>query len=120
MRIDAHQHFWDLERFPYPWMPPSPSPLRRNFLPEDLAPILERNRFDGSVVVQATTTTEEAKWLFELADRHSTILGVVSWVDLTDPQLGRTLDRLQLHHRFKGVRHPVHDETDDRWLLRAD
>jgi L-fuconolactonase len=120
MRIDAHQHFWDLSRFPYPWMPPAPSPLRRNFLPEDLQPILERNSFDGSVVVQATTSPEEGPWLLQLAETHRMVLGIVAWVDLTDPQLGRTLDTLQAHPKFKGVRHPVHDESDDRWLLRSD
>jgi L-fuconolactonase len=120
MRIDAHQHFWDPERFPYPWMPPSPSPLRRKFLPEDLRPILERNRFDGSIVVQATAVPDEAAWLLELADEHTMILGVVAWADLTDPSLGKTLDKLQANRKFKGIRHPVHDEPDDRWLLRTD
>ena len=120
MRIDAHQHFWDLDRFPYPWMPPAPSPLRRAFLPEDLQQILERNRFDGSVVVQATTVPGEATWLLELAGRHLMILGVVAWADLTDPLLGKTLDKLQANPKFKGVRHPVHDESDVRWLLRPE
>lgn len=119
MRIDAHQHFWDLERFPYPWMPPSPSPLKRNFLPEDLQSILERNRFDGSVVVQATTVPEEAKWLLQLANDNPMMLGVVAWVDLSDPRLGATLDQLQTNDKFKGVRHPIHDESDDRWMLRT-
>lgn len=120
MRIDAHQHFWDLNRFPYPWMPAAPSPLLRTFLPDDLQPILERNRFDGSVVVQATTNAGEAPWLLGLAERHPIILGVVAWADLTDPQLGKVLDKLQAHPKFKGIRHPVHDEADERWLLRPD
>lgn len=120
MRIDAHQHFWDLGRFTYGWMPPGPSVLRRNYLPENLAPILERNRFDGSVLVQANTAAAEADWLLELATRHEFIKAVVAWVDLTDPKLGARLDQLQRHPRFKGVRHPVHDEADPRWLLRED
>ena len=44
MRIDAHQHFWDLSRFEYSWMPPKPSVLRQTFLPDRLARILTRNR----------------------------------------------------------------------------
>jgi L-fuconolactonase len=121
MRIDAHQHFWDLDRFPYPWMPDdSSSPLRRNFLPQQLRPILARNRFDGSVVVQATTVPEEAPWLLALADEHPFILGVIAWVDLMDDRVGDVLDTLQRQPKFKGVRHPVHDESDDRWLLRPD
>ena len=101
-------------------MPPAPSPIQRNFMPEDLQPILERNRFDGCVVVQATTHPEEATWLLDLANQHPFILGVVAWVDITDAQVGKTLDALQKNPRFKGVRHPVHDEANNRWLLRDD
>ena len=120
MRIDAHQHFWDIQRFQYPWMPAGESPLRRNFLPDQLAPILERNHFDGSVVVQANTIIEETRWLLDLAAQHEFIRGVVGWVDLTDARLGATLDELQRHPKFKGARHLVHDEPDVNWLLRAD
>ena len=121
MRIDAHQHFWELSRFPYPWMPEDPSsPLRRDFLPHHLRPILARNKFHGTVLVQATTVQEEAKWLLDLADENPFILGVVAWVDLADANVGSVLDELQKHPRFKGVRHPVHDEPDERWILRTD
>ena len=120
MRIDSHQHFWDISRFRYPWMPEGESPLRRNFLPSDLQPILDRNRFDGSIVVQANVVIEETHWLLDLAQQHEFIRGVVGWVDLTDPHLGTTLDELQRHHKFKGVRHLVHDEPDVNWLLRDD
>ncbi len=120
MRIDAHQHFWEVGRFPYPWMPPEPSKLRRSYLPEHLAPILARNRFDGSIAVQAATDPGEVHWLLELAARHDFILGVVGWVDLTSPRLGQTLDELQKNPKFCGVRHPAHDESDLEWLLRED
>jgi len=120
MRIDAHQHFWELGRLDYPWMPAEPSVLRQNFFPSDLAPILERNRFEGSVVVQAHHSMAETEWLLELADATEFVRGVVAWVDLTDPHLGKVLDGLQRRPKFKGVRHLVHDEPDDRWLLRPD
>lgn len=120
MRIDAHQHFWDLDRFEYPWMPPAPSRIRRSFLPEHLEPLLVNNRFNGTVLVQANTLPGETRWLLELADAHPFIRGVVGWVDLTSPRVGATLDELQRHPRFKGVRHPVHDEGDPEWLLRAE
>ena len=120
MRIDAHQHFWDLSRFDYAWMPPEPSVLRQSFLPDLLEPILKRNRFDGSIVVQANTLLDETRWLLDLAEAHEFIRAVVGWVDLTDPRLGATLDELQRHPKFKGVRRPVQDEADDHWLLRPD
>lgn len=120
MRIDAHQHFWDVSRFRYPWMPEGESPLRRNFLPGDLEPILKRNRFEGSVVVQANVVLDETRWLLGLAEQHEFIRGVVGWVDLTEESVGTTLDELQKHAKFKGVRHLVHDEADVNWLLRED
>ena len=120
MRIDAHQHFWDIALRNYSWMPPDPSPLRRNFLPGDLRPILETHRFDGSVAVQAHQSLEETRWLLNLASENPFIKGVAGWVDLTDPQVGRMLDELQGDPKLKGIRHLVHDEPDPRWLLRPD
>ena len=117
MRIDSHQHYWDLKKFAYPWMGKE-KPLYQNLLPADLEPILQVNRFDGSVVVQATTDPQEVWWLLELAKENGSIKGVVGWVDLTSPDLGATLDKLQKEARFKGVRHPTHDEADTKWLLR--
>lgn len=102
LRIDAHQHFWG------------------EYLPAHLRPILERNRFDASIAVQAAHDLRETEWLLDLADEHSWIAGVVGWVDLTDPKAGDTLDRLQRRPKFKGVRHLVQDEPDDEWLLRED
>jgi L-fucono-1,5-lactonase len=120
MRIDSHQHFWDLEQLDYAWMPPGDNILGRNYLPDDLKPILDEHRFGGTVLVQANTTMKETTWLLDLASANEFILGVVAWVDLTNPDLPAVLDQLQKHPRFKGVRHPVHDESDTNWLLRND
>ncbi len=68
--------------------------------------------------MQATTVIEETHWLLDLAERHAFIRGVVGWVDLESPQLAQTLDTLQRRRKFKGVRHPVHDEAETDWLLR--
>ena len=120
MRIDAHQHFWQLTRFDYAWMPQGESVLKRDYLPEDLGPVLEEHRFDGCVTVQATTDSGEARWLLDLARENSFIKGVVVWTDLTSSGLPYELDRLQRDAKFSGVRHPVHDEQDARWLVRDD
>ncbi len=120
MRIDAHQHFWDIDRFEYAWMPAGPSVLRQTFLPDRLARILTRNRFEGSVLIQANTLLAETDWLLDLSEANEFICAVVGWVDLTDSHLGAVLDELQKRPKFKGVRHPVQDEVDDHWLLRPD
>ncbi len=118
MRIDSHQHFWQLDANDYFWMPQDHPVLSRNYLPADLWPIFERNLFDGSVVVQAAHTDAEGDWLLGLAAREERILGVVAWADLTSPQLGHRLDHLQKQPKFCGIRHIVHDEPDVNWLLR--
>ena len=118
MRIDSHQHFWDLAAVDYFWMPKDHPVLSRNYLPADLWPIYERNLFDGSVVVQAAHNDAEADWLLGLAAAEERILGVVAWADLQSPGLGHRLDHLQKQGKFIGIRHIVHDEPDVNWLLR--
>ncbi len=87
MRIDAHQHFWIYNQDEYGWIADSMASLRRDFLPDDLKPELERNGFAGAVAVQARQSLEETRWLLELAASAPFILGVVGWVDLRSPKV---------------------------------
>lgn len=119
MFIDAHQHFWKYSAEEYPWIAPE-WPIRRDFLPQDLAPALRSAGIGGSVAVQARQTVEESRWLLELADQNPSILGVVGWVDLRSPLVGDQLAFFGMHPKFVGVRHVVQDEPDDRFLLGAD
>ncbi len=109
--IDSHQHFWQVGRFDYPWM--SEGVLHRDYLPRDLAPIIQTNR---TVLVQASNSIAESKWLLELANTNSFIAGVVGWVDLMNPSA--QLDELCTDPKFKGVRHLVESEPDDDWLIQ--
>jgi L-fuconolactonase len=116
MRIDSHQHFWNYQPEQYPWIRPE-WPIRRSFLPEDLAVELTAAGFDGSVAVQARQSLEESGWLLELADRSEFIKGVVGWVDLRAPDVAGALERLAAHPKFAGVRHVLQDEPDDNYML---
>lgn len=58
--------------------------------------------------------------MLELATTNGFLAGVVGWVDLTSRELGKHLDQLQRHPKFKGVRHPIEAEPDDAWMLRSD
>ena len=49
MRIDAHQHFWHFNLAEFGWIDDSMAVLRRDFLPNDLKPELDRIGFDGSM-----------------------------------------------------------------------
>ena len=120
MHIDAHQHFWRYERREYGWIDDSMAALRRDFLPADLKPELERSGFQGCVAVQARQTLEETRWLLELAEHAPFILGVVGWVDLRSPRLRFELESFARHSKLVGVRHIVQGEPDDRFLLQPD
>ena len=111
--IDSHQHFWQLGRFNYPWMSSDLGVLYRDYLPHDLAPIIQQNR---TVLVQASNSVAESRWLLELANTNSFIAGVVGWVDLLNPDT--QLDELCADPKFKGVRHLVESEPDDDWLVQ--
>src|ERR1700676_2185744 len=120
MYIDAHQHFWMYSPGEYNWIDDSMAALRRNFLPSDLNPELEKAGFGGSIAVQARQTVEETRWLLDLAARSSWILGVVGWVDLRSPDVRSELEVLARNPKLVGIRHVVQSEPDDRFLLRPD
>jgi len=119
MKLDSHQHFWSYDAAQYPWIPPG-SPLHRNWLPPDLAPLLATAGLDGCIAVQARQTLEESHWLLELAEHHAIIKGVVGWVDLRSPDVDRDLEALARHPKFAGVRHVVQDEPDVNFMLGAE
>jgi L-fucono-1,5-lactonase len=117
--IDSHQHFWQVGRFDYPWMTANLGVLYRDYLPEDVAPILERNGVKQTVLVQASNSVAESRWLLELAEANSFIAGVVGWVDLMSVEIDAQLDELCADSKFKGVRHLVESEPHDDWLVQS-
>lgn len=118
--IDTHQHFWNYSLEEYGWIDERMEPLQRDFLPPELQSILEELDFEGSIVVQARQTLAETEWLLELADQHRWIKGVVGWVDLCDPNVNQQLLKFTKHPKFVGVRHVIHDEPDERFLLKKE
>jgi L-fuconolactonase len=114
--IDAHQHFWQVGRFDYPWMTPDLGVLYRDYLPSQLETVLRENGVSQTVLVQASNSIAESRWLLELADANEFIAGVVGWVDLTG-DVDEQLNELA-HPKFKGVRHLVESEPADDWLVQ--
>ena len=116
--IDSHQHFWQVGRFEYPWMTSDLGVLYRDYLPDELAPILSRNGVEKTVLVQASNSVAESRWLLNLAEENRFIAGVVGWVDLMSVEIDAQLDELTAHSKFKGVRHLVESEPDDDWIAQ--
>ena len=120
MRIDAHQHFWHYDPTHHVWMTEAMAALRRDYLPDELSPLLRAAGFDGTIAVQARQMLEETEWLLAIAERHLWVQGVVGWVDLCSAELSAQLERFASRPKLVGVRHVVHDEPDDRFMLRPD
>jgi L-fuconolactonase len=117
MRLDAHQHFWKFNTAEYSWIQPT-WPIRRDFLPDDLRPLLARTGFDGCIAVQARQNLQETRWLLALADEYSFVKGVVGWVDLRSDRVEHELEDVAKHPGLAGVRHVVQDEPDDDFMLQ--
>jgi predicted TIM-barrel fold metal-dependent hydrolase len=110
--IDAHVHFWDLERFRYPWLDaPEVASLRRNCLPNDLGEAAHGLDLRGVVHVQAEVDhavdpVEETTWLEDLRGKPpGGIPSVcVGYADLRAPDLEDTLLRHCDQPLFRGIR----------------
>jgi L-fuconolactonase len=94
--------------------------LRRDFLSPDLLSVFRESGVDGSVAVQARQSLAETDWLLQIAGSDPVIRGVVGWVPLVDSDIDEHLDRLSHSPALKGVRHVLHDEPDDFYMLRDD
>jgi L-fuconolactonase len=120
MKIDSHQHFWNYNPIEYDWISDDMEILQRNYLPDQLQTELSSIGFNGSIVVQARQSLEETQWILNLAEQNNFIKGVVGWVDLCSPKAEDQLIHFSRHPKLVGVRHVIHDEVDDNFMLRND
>ena len=119
-KIDAHHHLWKYSAAEYPWISEKMGSLRRDFLIQDLMDVFQESDIEGVITVQATQTLAETRWLLDLARSHDFIRGVVGWVALADPKVERDLEYLSTLTKLTSVRHLLHDEPDDFYMLRED
>jgi L-fuconolactonase len=119
MRVDSHQHFWRLDRGDYRWLTPDLVPLYRDYLPEDLEPLLTAASIDRTVLVQAADSVDESRYLLSLAAEHDFVGAVVGWVDFESPTAPEILAELASNEYFRGVRPMIQDIPDTSWMLGA-
>ena len=118
-RIDAHQHFWKFDPVRDSWIDETMQNIQKDFLPEDLLPLLQENQFSGCVAVQASQSEDETNFLVNLAAKNDFIKGVVGWVDLRGVIIEERLHHFSSNKIIKGFRHVVQGEPDD-FMLRKD
>src|SRR5215204_2958426 len=93
------------------------SVIQKDFLPDDLKPVLQQNGFDGCVAVQASQSDEETDFLISLTKENDFIKGVVGWADL---QAADIIERLEQYKSFpiiKGFRHVLQEEAQRDLML---
>lgn len=110
MTIDAHQHFWTYDRVKHDWIGEDMAVIRRDFLPEHLAPVLDQHHVDGCIAVQADQTIEETDFLLEMSLQYDFIKGVVGWIDLQSPGAEEILNTYIQFSKLKGFRHILQGE----------
>lgn len=118
-RIDAHQHFWIFDPIRDNWIDDTMKSIQKDFLPNDLNPLLVENQFSGCVAVQASQSEDETKFLLDLSSQNDFIKGVVGWVDLLSATVEERLEYFSKFDKLKGFRHVVQGEPDD-FMFRND
>jgi len=116
--IDAHQHFWDLERNRYPWLQDTPpiafrygdyTALKRTYLPADFRRDCGAHRVVKTVHVETEWDPRdpvgETRWLSDLVAQEGVPNAIVAqaWLDRAD-----AVDVLAAQAAFplvRGVRH---------------
>jgi L-fuconolactonase len=116
--IDSHQHFWKVARGDYDWMGPDVAPLLRDFLPDELRPLLARAGVDRTVLVQAAETEAETEFLLGIAAETDFVAGVVGWLDMDDDGFPARLAHFRQNPWLVGLRPMLQGLSDDAWVLR--
>jgi L-fuconolactonase len=119
MRVDSHQHFWQIVRGDYGWLNAADHPkIARDYLPHDLAPLLAAGNIDRTILVQAAPTEAETDFLLELANAAPFVAGVVGWIDFDAAEAADKIAQLASNSRIVGLRPMIQDIPDSGWILR--
>lgn len=118
MRIDAHQHVWQIARGDYGWLTPTLKELYRDFVLDDLRPHLTCAGIGGTVLVQAAPTEAETRFMLETAHGSGGLVkAVVGWADMLAADAPERIAALASDSLLRGLRPMLQDIPDDDWLL---
>lgn len=117
--IDTHIHIWDFSKANYSWLQGNNTILNRTYSIAELSEERIKAGITAGVLVQAADNFEDTDWMLEVAEREDWIAGVVSWMPLANPQkVQLALSKYYKNKYFKGVRHLIHEEANEKWLLQ--
>jgi L-fuconolactonase len=120
IKVDTHQHFWNLSEAEYTWLVPAYGPIYATFEPHNLEPQLKAAGVDKTVVVQSANSYEDTASMLIHADYNDWIGAVIGWVNLLDPEeTNRRIEMYKKHPQFRGIRHLIHEEKDPDWVVQS-
>lgn len=119
LKVDTHQHFWNLNEVEYSWLVPAYGVIYDTFEPRHLAPLLKAAGVDKTVLVQSANSYEDTASMLVHADYNDWIGAVIGWVDLLNPDAtNKRLEQYKKHPKFRGMRHLIHEEKDPDWVVQ--
>lgn len=116
-KIDSHQHFWRYDPGKDSWITEEMTVIQKDFLPDDIYPVMQYNNITGCIAVQASQSEQENVFLLQLAAENPIIKGIVGWVDLMAENVESRLQYYRQFDKMKGFRHILEGEADDRLML---
>ena len=116
--IDAHQHFWEPDKNPHPWLQKEVlipfrygdySAIKRRYLPDDYLHDCAEHRIIGSVYIDAewdpADPLGETRYIHQVAERYGYPNAVVAQAWLNHPDCGALLQAQAAWPLVRSVRH---------------
>ncbi len=116
-RIDSHQHFWKYDAVRDAWITDDMAVIQRDFMPQDLLPLLQQNGLDGCVIVQSDESEAENEFQLANAENNAFIKGIVGWVELVSPDVEERLEYYSQFKKLKGFRHVLQGMPQRDFML---
>ncbi|TWB08692.1 putative TIM-barrel fold metal-dependent hydrolase [Nitrospirillum amazonense] len=125
--VDAHVHFWNLDRLKYAWLTPpfsddgpngSTEAIAHTYLPdayrEELAPWSPVGAVHIDAGADPAQALEETAWLEQLAEEGGLPSAIVAFAALDGDDVEQVLEQQAAYPRVRGIRHIANWHLDPR------
>jgi len=118
--IDAHQHFWQVNRADCKWPTPELAAIYRDFTIHDYLNEIAGLGISGTILVQSQPCASDTEFLLKVAAESTLVKAVVGWADLKSKHFDVHLTKLMAHSKFRGLRPMLQGIGQSDWILNKD